>query len=112
MTLTPELFQKHFEVNDDTLIMSPLAAVCADSLGYNFTYNRQSDDQYQTVIVDEQGTNIRELSHFGDRIVDGGDAVDGDRGRSSIVLLRPPFAIVRRFRLRLLRFVVVVRIAE
>ena len=72
MTLTPELFQKHFEVNGDTLIMSPLAAVCADSLGYNFTYNRQSDDQYQTVIVDQEGTNIRELSHFGDRLVDGG----------------------------------------
>jgi len=72
MNLTPELFEQYFEVNGDTLIMSPLAAVCADSLGYNFTYNLQSDCQFQTVIVDREGTNIPELSYFGDRLSDGG----------------------------------------
>ena len=52
MNLTPELFQQYFEVNGDTLIVSPLAAVCADSLGYNFTYSRKPDGQYDTVIID------------------------------------------------------------
>lgn len=52
MNLTPELFQQNFEIDNDTLIVSPAAAACADKLGYDFTYNRQSDEQYQTVIAD------------------------------------------------------------
>lgn len=75
MNLTPEIFQQHFEISGDTLIMSPLAAVCADSLGYDFTYGRQSDRVYQTVITDQNEDRINKiphLTHFINYLVDGG----------------------------------------
>lgn len=72
MKLTPELFQQYFEVSGDTLIVSPLASVCADSLGHEFTYSRQSDSVYQTVIADEDTSNIPHLTHFTNHLDDGG----------------------------------------
>lgn len=72
MKLTPELFEQYFNVSEDTLIMSPLASVCADSLGYEFTYSRQPDRLYQTVIVDQEGRDIPHITDFTNHLDDGG----------------------------------------